>query len=122
MKTERFRKFFVWNKSTTFVTDIYKVTEKFPNREIYGLTDQIRRAAISICLNIAEGSGAGSDLEFSRFVTIAKRSVFEVIAGLEIAINLGYIDRRSAEILMDNADELAAMLTGLVKKLRANSK
>lgn len=112
----------MWNKSTTFVTDIYKVTEKFPNREIYGLTDQIRRAAISICLNIAEGSGAGSDLEFSRFVTIAKRSVFEVIAGLEIAINLGYIDRRSAEILMDNADELAAMLTGLVKKLRANSK
>jgi len=67
-KLHRFRKLTVWQRSIQFVSLIYKITSVFPREEKYGLVDQIRRAAVSICLNIAEGSGAGSDPEFIRFL------------------------------------------------------
>lgn len=84
----KFRKLNVWQRSTKFVTLIYQLTSRFPKEEKYGLIDQIRRSAVSISLNIAEGSGAGSDAEFRRFLRMSQRSGYEVIAALEIATNL----------------------------------
>lgn len=105
----------------TFITKVYKVTKLYPKSELFGLTEQIRRAAVSIALNIAEGSGSGSDVEFNRFLRIALRSVYEVITGVEVAINLHYgNDDQQTELLQD-ADELGAMLTGLMKSFKYHS-
>lgn len=68
MNTHKFRKLTVWQRSIQFVSLIYEITATFPKEEKFGLIDQIRRAAVSISLNIAEGSGAGSDPEFMRFI------------------------------------------------------
>ncbi len=117
----KFRQLKVWQKSIVFVTSIYHLTSTFPKQEQFGLTDQIRRAAVSISLNIAEGSGSGSDPEFTRFLRIAQRSAYEVIAALEISINLKLTDQPKIEKLMNECDELGAMLSGLIKSLKAGS-
>ena len=98
---------------------IYEITATFPKEEKYGLIDQIRRAAVSISLNIAEGSGAGSDAEFSRFLRMSQRSAYEVIAALEIAINLKMADKSVIDGAIEEVDQLSAMLTGLIKSLIA---
>lgn len=121
MKTHKFRKLNVWQRSIQFVTLIYKITSKFPAEEKYGLIDQIRRASVSICLNIAEGSGAGTDAEFTRFLRMAQRSAYEVIAGLEIAINLKMTDETIINNAISEVDQLSAMLSGLIKSLKADS-
>ncbi len=121
MKTHKFRKLTVWQRSIQFVSLIYKITAKFPKEEKYGLVDQIRRAAVSICLNIAEGSGAGSDPEFIRFLRISQRSAYEVIAGLEIAINLKMADDKIITGVIDEVDQISAMISGLIKSLKADS-
>lgn len=77
--TYKFKRLNVWQKAMDFITQIYALTAKFPVSERFGLTDQLRRAAISIALNIAEGSGSGSDAEYIRFLRIAQRSAYEVI-------------------------------------------
>src|SRR3989344_6135202 len=97
MNTHKFRKLNVWQRSIKFVSFIYIITAKFPKEERFGLIDQIRRAAVSICLNIAEGSGSGSDPEFRRFLRISQRSAYEVIAALEIAINLKMTEKSELE-------------------------
>ena len=77
-------------KIIDYVARIYKLTSRFPINERFGLTDQLRRASVSITLNIAEGCGAGSKLEFIRFLKMAQRSAYEVMAALErLAIRLG---------------------------------
>jgi len=120
MNTHKFRKLKVWQRSIQFVSLIYKLTTKFPKEEKYGLVDQIRRAAVSICLNIAEGSGAGSDAEFIRFLKMAQRSAYEVIAALEIAITLNFTDKSTLEDAIMEVDQLSAMMTGLIKSLKAD--
>jgi four helix bundle protein len=100
-----------------FVTEIYKVSAHFPRSEQFGLANQIRRASISIPLNIAEGAGAGSDKEFCRFLGYARRSTYEVMSALEIANRLGYCVNAKHESLQDEADEIAAMLVGLSRRL-----
>lgn len=104
-----------------FIEDIYKVTNKFPSAETYGLISQLRRAAISIALNIAEGSGSNSDREFSRFLGISLRSSYEVMCGIEIAKRLNYCSDEDVEVLLKNCDELSAMIFSLKKKLKADS-
>lgn len=119
MNTHKFRKLKVWQRSIRFVSFIYKITTAFPIEEKFGLVDQTRRAAVSICLNIAEGSGAGSDPEFARFLKMAQRSAYEVIAALEIAINLGLTNKTILNDAIDEADQISAMLIGLIKSLKA---
>ncbi|MBU4376337.1 MAG: four helix bundle protein [Candidatus Omnitrophica bacterium] len=121
MKEQKFRKLTIWNKAMSFIEDIYKITNKFPTNEIYGLTSQLRRAATSIALNIAEGSGAGSDNEFNRFLSISLRSSYEVMCGLEIAKRLNYLNERDISCLIEKSDEISAMISGLKKKLKADS-
>lgn len=122
MNTYKFKKLEVWQKAISFVTDIYELTVKFPPNERFGLTDQLRRAAISIVLNIAEGSGSGSDPEFVRFLRMSQRSAFEVIAGLEIAYNLRFINQNELESIYSKCNIISAMLGALIKKVNSDQK
>ena len=102
-----------------FIEKIYTTTKEFPPTEMYGLTGQLRRAVISIAMNIAEGSGANSDNEFKRFLNISLRSNYEIMCGLEVSQRLNYIRREEMEMLLSKSDELSAMITGLKKKLNS---
>jgi four helix bundle protein len=113
----KFRDLKVWQRAMDFVTDVYRVSTGFPDAEQFGLTSQLRRAAISIPLNIAEGAGNNSNTEFQRFLGYALRSTYEVIAALEIAQRLGYCTPETTQSLLTEADEIAAMLVGLSRSL-----
>lgn len=117
----KFKKLQVWQKSMEFISEVYRITSRFPKNELFGLIDQIRRAATAIALNIAEGSGSGTDLEFKRFLRIALRSTYEVITGLEIAIKLQYGSEEENKKLIAKADEIGAMISGLIKSLNQKS-
>ena len=107
------RDLLVWQKSMALVSEIYRETQTFPKNELYGLTNQIRRAAVSVPSNLAEGQGRTSRKEFHRFVGQARGSLTEVETQLEIARNLNYLDEPTARELLDRASEVARMLNGL---------
>ena len=117
MNKHNFRKLKIYQRSIEFTVEIYKLSKTFPNEELYGLTSQIRRAATSVSLNIAEGSGNNSEKEFKRFLEIALRSAYEVMACLEIALKLTYIEKKDFDRFIAEADEIAAMITGFSKSL-----
>ncbi len=121
MHVHKFRKLNVWQKSIVYVASVYKLTTNFPKEEKYGLTDQLRRASVSTSLNIAEGSGAGTDAEFIRFLRMSQRSAYEVIAALEIGKILKISPVTELEKAISEADELSAMISGLIKSLRTAS-
>lgn len=102
----------------SFTTAVYTLTKAFPRSEQFGLIDQLRRAATAIALNIAEGAGSGSSPEFARFLHIAKRSAYEVITALEIAKNLSYGERNKIDMLIQEANEICAMIVGLIATLK----
>ena len=112
-----FKKLTVYQRAIDFVVEIYRISKKFPKDELFGLTSQIRRAATSISLNIAEGSGNKSNKEFQRFLEIALRSAYEVITCLEIALRLDYCNKQEYNKMVSQADEIAAMLVGFSRKL-----
>ncbi len=116
MKT--FRELLVWQKPMDLVTDIYKETKAFPDAEKFGLTNQIRRASVSIPSNIAEGFGRKSDGDFARFISIAIGSNFEVQTQLEITRNVGFINERQLNLLIEKLEEIDKMLKGLKLKLK----
>jgi four helix bundle protein len=105
----------VWQKSRALARDIYEVSGKFPQHELFGLMQQIRRAAVSIPSNIAEGSGRGSWRDRKRFVLVARGSAFEVETQLFIAEDLQYVESASATALRERASEIARMLAGLIR-------
>jgi four helix bundle protein len=117
MKRHNFRNLKIYQRSVAFAVEIYRITRRFPKEEVYGLTSQIRRAVISISLNIAEGSGNSSEKEFKRYLEIALRSNYEVITCLEIALLLEYCTREDHARLIAEADEIAAMISGFAKSL-----
>ncbi len=123
MKDERrehyFRKLTIWQRSMAYTVKIYALTSTFPKSEQFGLIDQLRRATTSIALNIAEGSGAGSDVEFIRFLHIAKRSGYEVVTGLEVAKNLRYSSAQKIDECIMEAQEICAMIVGFIRKLHS---
>lgn len=112
-----FRKMKIYEKSLNFSGQVYQFTKLFPKEEQFGLTNQLRRAVISISLNIAEGSGNKSNKEFKRFLEIALRSSYEVMSCLEIALRLGYCKKEDYENLIAESDEIAAMIVGFSKQL-----
>src|SRR5512146_2717975 len=107
------RDLIVWQRAMQFVTHIYDVTRNFPREEMFGLTSQLRRAAVSIPSNLAEGHGRSSPNEFHRFISNSRGSLLEVETQLEIAANLGYIDARTLSALLADSSEIGRMLTGL---------
>ena len=113
----KYRELKVWQRAMTLTVAIYRETRNWPRDEQFGLVSQTRRAAASIPLNIAEGAGNDSDKEFRRFLQIALRSTYEVMTTMEIACNLGFLSREYADSLLSEADEIAAMIVGLMKSL-----
>jgi four helix bundle protein len=106
-----------WKKSIALVTEVYRSTQSFPRPETYGLTSQIRRAAISIPSNIAEGQGRRSRGEFKQFLGHARGSVFELESQIIIARNLGYMEDAQAESLLNQIAELGRIINGLLSSL-----
>ena len=106
----------VWQKSMDFVEDVYKALSNFPKEERFGICDQIRRAAVSIPSNIAEGFGRDTDTDFAHFLTIARGSLFEVATQLEIASRLGYLPSDSA--LFAEVASIGKMLNSLRRYLK----
>ncbi len=117
----KFEKLDIYKKALKFTAAIYEFSKKLPNDEKYGLISQLRRASTSIVLNIAEGSGSGSDMEFSRFLRIAMRSTYEVRAIIDLIISLKLASGEDMAIFREELDEISAMIFSLVKKLRKKS-
>ncbi len=102
-----------WQNAMELVKEVYVATRHFPKDELYGLTSQLRRAAVSIPSNIAEGCGRNSRNELRHFLGQARGSLAEVETQLELARSLGYLDTTTATALLSKAAQLGRMLTGL---------
>ena len=111
-----FRKLLVWQKSMELVTKMYSSTQKFPKEELFGLTSQIRRSAVSIPSNIAEGYGRDSNNEYLRFLNISIGSLFELQTQIEIAKNIMYLNEKDFNDLYENSREIERMLVSFIKK------
>jgi len=114
-----YRKLDVWTMSQRFVRDLYLATQSFPTREQFGLTRQLRRAAVSIPSNIAEGAGRGGRKEFARFIRIAAGSACEVDTHLQIGLDLGYLDFEQHARPGSVLETIKARLGGLERSLTA---
>jgi four helix bundle protein len=105
----------VWQRSIEYVSKVYEVTKEFPASETYGLISQMRRAAVSIGSNIAEGAGRNSKREFNQFLFIAQGSIAELETQFIIAEKLGYCTNVTGLFL--ELDEISKMIIGLARKL-----
>ena len=115
-----FRKLTVWKKSHEIAIAAYQLTTTFPAEEIYGLTNQIRRAATSVAANIAEGCGREGKKEFVHFLHIALGSASELQYHLLLSRDLGFLETPQCEDLLAKLDEVKKMVVSFVKKLRAD--
>jgi four helix bundle protein len=107
-----------WRKSVELVLDVYRVTQGFPKCELYGLTSQMRRAAVSIPSNIAEGKGRSTDREFALFLCHARGSLLELETQSWVAEQPGYLAENDAKRIEDLTVETGRILNGLIKALR----
>jgi len=110
-------KLIVWQKSHKLVLKIYEITKEFPRDERFGLTSQIRRAAVSIPSNIVEGKARGSKKDYRRFLLMSRGSLEEVKYQLLLARDLKYIEQDVYNDVLDNAKEVGRMLSGLIKTM-----
>lgn len=101
-----YRDLVAWQKAMKFVTRIYVVTQSFPTSELYGLTNQLRRAAVSVASNIAEGQARSSSKEFHHFLSLSRGSIAEIETQLSIAKALKYLPQETADALLADADEV----------------
>jgi len=115
-----FRTLKVWEKSHRLVLSIYEVAKTFPKNELYGITSQIQRAAVSVPTNIAEGCGKDSDAELGRYLKIAMGSSSELEYLLLLAHDLGYLSDVSYDQLQTDLVEVRKMLNAFIQKLKAN--
>jgi four helix bundle protein len=115
---KKFEDLIVWQKAHGLVLGVYRLTAKFPSNELYGLTSQMRRAAVSIPANIAEGFGRRSDVEKARFYNIAHGSLEEVRCYLLLARDLKYGETAS---LSDQLQEVSRLLESYARAVRANA-
>jgi len=107
------RDLIAWQKAMELVTEVYRITQTFPKEELYGLTSQMRRSAVSVPSNLAEGHGRNSRKEFHQFVGQARGSLVELETQLEIALNLGYLRRDLANAFLARASEVGRLVNGL---------
>jgi len=105
----RFKDLEIWKKSRIFCSEIYSITSKFPESEKFGLTNQLRRAAVSIPSNIAEGSSRKSNKDFSRFLQITLGSAYEIETQLLIALDLKFITKKESDDLLSNLGSIVKM-------------
>ena len=112
-----YRDLIVWKKSMLLVTSIYKLTSEFPDDEKFGLTSQIKRSAVSIPSNIAEGYGRNYKKDYSRFLQISRGSLYENQTQMEIAVNLSFLKEEDLKEIKELSLEVEKMLNSLIKKL-----
>ena len=117
MSLQHYRELIVWQKAINFVESVYRTTDDFPKTEIYGLISQIRRAAVSIPSNIAEGQGRSTTRDFLHFLSMSQGSLMEVETQITIAERLGYIKKQQETILLESAAEIGRLLNGLCRSL-----
>jgi len=113
-----YRDLVAWQKAMALAQEVYRVTSSFPDAEKFGMMSQMRRAAVSVASNIAEGFGRSSKAEFSRFLTMAKGSLFELQTQAELSRRLGWLKGEQLSALRDLAQEEDAVLMGLMRSLR----
>jgi four helix bundle protein len=111
------KKLLAWQKSMKLVEEIYEITKRFPREEIYGLTSQSRRAAISVPSNIAEGAAGRSRVQFKNYLSVAIGSLNELATQIEIALRIGYLDAPTVNVTDAQIDECLAITYGLRKSL-----
>ena len=115
MNKGMFRNLIVWQKAMDLVREVYRLSKTFPTDERYALTDQLRRAVVSIPSNIAEGNGRASNADYGHFLAIARGSLYETMTQLQIAVNLGYVSGIDPE-LESLMSEIGSMLGSMLKK------
>ncbi len=114
-----FKELKIWNKSLDIAVDMYKETSSFPKDERFNLISQIRRSAVSVPSNIAEGAGRNSDKEFNQFLGIAKGSSFELQTQVIISNRLKFITDENFKSLNGSIEEVQKMITGFQSKLKS---
>ena len=118
--THNFQQLSVWKLAFEMNKAVYLVTKKFPKEEIFGLTSQIRRAAVSVSANISEWAGRNSDKEFIHFLSIAQWSCNEVLTMIMMAQDIWYIESNIGEEMVNKCLEIGKMISGLKKKIGSN--
>jgi len=116
----KFEKLDVWQKAIDFADLVYSKSKSFPSDERFGLTSQMRRAAVSVSSNIAEGSSRFSDTDFARFVEIATGSLFEVVSEATVPKRQGFLSKESFAVVYKAAEDQGRMLSGLRRTLVGN--
>lgn len=117
-KITSFRDLIIWQKGLDIAKEIYEITKSFPKEEIFGLTSQIRRSAVSISSNIAEGRGRSSKKDFINFLYIAQGSLFEVETQLILAKEIYKVDLKNLPKMIEDEQK---MLSAIIKKLKTNN-
>ena len=119
-KIKTYRDLIVWSKSIDFVTMVYELTRKYPKDELYGSAIQIRRCAISIPSNIAEGYGRRSTQCYIRFLQIAMGSLYEIQTQLQISLNLKFISQINIDSIYEKSRQIEIMLRLLIEKIKSS--
>lgn len=118
---QSYRDLVVWQRGVELSLDIYRCTGDFPADERFGLVSQLRRAAVSVPSNIAEGFGRGSRQDYLRFLKVARGSLFELETQLTIACRLEYLPQQAFERLDELSKEVGRVLSGLIKSLEVDA-
>lgn len=108
----------LWKRSIDFVVAIYRLTDNFPKEEKFGLTSQLRRAAVSVAANVAEGAAKTSTKDFRRYLSNSQGSASEIETELQIALRLNYVDEADFKVLSKDLDDVGRMITGLSRSLQ----
>jgi four helix bundle protein len=107
----------IWQKAMDLTVEVYKATADFPKTEVYGITSQIRRCAVSVPSNIAEGAARNTDAEFNHFLGISNGSSFELMTQIELARRLEFIDQGTSDKILSDLDEIQKMTRVLASKI-----
>jgi len=118
MKITSFKQLTAWQVAHQLVLTIYRVTEKFPKHELFGLTNQLRRASVSVTSNIAEGFGRRSNKEKTRFYDIALGSLIEVDNQITVARDLNYIDESTYQQIQAQIERSGKLINGLIRSIK----
>jgi four helix bundle protein len=118
MAVQSYRQLIAWQKAMVLVKHIYNLTKEFPREEIYGLTSQIRRAAVSVPSNIAEGQGRDSTKEFLHHLSISYGSLMEVETQILIAESLDYLNSEETKLILEKTAETGRLINGLLRSLK----
>ena len=116
-----FEELIIWQEARKFTNNIYNLTKKYPQEEIYSLISQMRRAAVSVMSNIAEGFDRRTTKEFISFLIIARASVSEVQNDLYISLDLNYINNEDFKIYYNHAQKIAKLINGLITYLKSQT-